>query len=532
MCPWGLLPCWECALPSTLRGLSEGVLAVSPGDPMVSCVVLCPHGDKATLGLRGVSTAASGHRAGLSFELFALFCRAHDLTHVRLSGLEEERWGCGGHQLQAAPQGQQGGHPNASLPSWVTARAQGWILPALGCLLCGDRVNAHEHALCGARHKGTPTEHIGSPFGCSSRPPDPRQGTGEAGCPGSGLAVDCLCSAPCLGSPQGSPDAQRGCDPPIGAAAASPAAQVTLLLPPQVKEWLCLNCQMQRALGMDMTTAPRSKSRQQLHSPTPSPAHSPAKLPLGRPEQEPPRGASQAETARATAVPGPAPEVGRVPPQTPLPTKPSTAEPRPPAGEALGKSATTVPSGPGAAEQTQEGLTGRLFGLGASLLTQASTLMSVQPEADPQGQPAPSKGPPKIVFSDASKEAGPRPSSSGPGPRPASGAKTEPGTRTGPGLGPGALERTGGATSPKHSRAEQQAVPKASAKPKLPPQGVATCPLCQAELHVGSKGPANFNTCTTCKLQVCNLCGFNPTPHLVEVREPPKCVPLGLDEGA
>ncbi|XP_036850183.2 protein bassoon [Manis javanica] len=287
----------------------------------------------------------------------------------------------------------------------------------------------------------------------------------------------------------------------------------------QVKEWLCLNCQMQRALGMDMTTAPRSKSRQQLHSPTPSPAHSPAKLPLGRPEQEPPRGASQAETARATAVPGPAPEVGRVPPQTPLPTKPSTAEPRPPAGEALGKSATTVPSGPGAAEQTQEGLTGRLFGLGASLLTQASTLMSVQPEADPQGQPAPSKGPPKIVFSDASKEAGPRPSSSGPGPRPASGAKTEPGTRTGPGLGPGALERTGGATSPKHSRAEQQAVPKASAKPKLPPQGVATCPLCQAELHVGSKGPANFNTCTTCKLQVCNLCGFNPTPHLVEKTE-------------
>ncbi|XP_025897319.1 protein bassoon-like [Nothoprocta perdicaria] len=34
----------------------------------------------------------------------------------------------------------------------------------------------------------------------------------------------------------------------------------------EVKEWLCLNCQMQRALGMDMTTAPRSKSQQQLHA--------------------------------------------------------------------------------------------------------------------------------------------------------------------------------------------------------------------------------------------------------------------------
>ncbi|KAM9429297.1 protein bassoon-like, partial [Salvelinus alpinus] len=35
----------------------------------------------------------------------------------------------------------------------------------------------------------------------------------------------------------------------------------------EVQEWLCLNCQMQRALGIDMTTA-RSKSQQQIHSPS------------------------------------------------------------------------------------------------------------------------------------------------------------------------------------------------------------------------------------------------------------------------
>ncbi|CAB1445517.1 unnamed protein product [Pleuronectes platessa] len=35
----------------------------------------------------------------------------------------------------------------------------------------------------------------------------------------------------------------------------------------KVQEWLCLNCQMQRALGIDMTT-PRSKSQQQIHSPS------------------------------------------------------------------------------------------------------------------------------------------------------------------------------------------------------------------------------------------------------------------------
>ncbi|XP_055485492.1 protein bassoon [Psammomys obesus] len=299
----------------------------------------------------------------------------------------------------------------------------------------------------------------------------------------------------------------------------------------QVKEWLCLNCQMQRALGMDMTTAPRSKSQQQLHSPALSPAHSPAKQPLGKPEQERSRGPGatqsgprQAETARATSVPGPtqatAPsEVGRVSPQPSLSTKPSTAEPRPPAGEAQSKSATTVPPGLGAGEQTQEGLTGKLFGLGASLLTQASTLMSVQPEADTQGQPSPSKGPPKIVFSDASKEAGPRAPGSGPGPGPTPGAKTEPGARTGPGSGPGALAKTGGTASPKHGRAEHQAAPKAAAKPKTTPKERAACPLCQAELNVGGKGPANYNTCTSCRLQVCNLCGFNPAPHLVEKSE-------------
>ncbi|EHB14809.1 Protein bassoon, partial [Heterocephalus glaber] len=297
----------------------------------------------------------------------------------------------------------------------------------------------------------------------------------------------------------------------------------------QVKEWLCLNCQMQRALGMDMTTAPRSKSQQQLHSPALSPAHSPAKQPLGKPEQEhswgpggPQLGSRQAETSRATSVLGPAQaaaplEVGKVSPQPSLPTKPSTAEPRPPAGEAPAKSATTVPSGLSASEQTQEGLTGKLFGLGASLLTQASTLISVQPEADPQGQPSPSKGPPKIVFSDASKEAAPRPPSSGPGPAP--GTKTEPGARMGLGSGPGTLAKTVGMTSPKHGKAEHQAAPKTAAKPKTIPKEKATCPLCQAELNMGSKGPANYNTCTTCKLQVCNLCGFNPTPHLVEKTE-------------
>ncbi|XP_061202918.1 protein bassoon [Neopsephotus bourkii] len=265
----------------------------------------------------------------------------------------------------------------------------------------------------------------------------------------------------------------------------------------QVKEWLCLNCQMQRALGMDMTTAPRSKSQQQLHSPSPSPSHSPAKHP-------PPSAADKTPPAPRT-VPSEPPKPHPTTPQRdphgqgqPKPqeaarsspqhqqAKPSPSEQRKATGDAGAKPAAPTP-GAGAQEQPQEGLTGKLFGFGASLLTQASTLMSVQPEAPPPSQPSPGKVPPKIVFSDASKEAGPK--------------------------APGAQGRAGAAPAAKPGKPEQ------GVKPKEVPKAKVLCPLCKAEINVGSGEPPNYNTCTTCRQQVCNMCGFNPTPHLVEKNE-------------
>ncbi|XP_057263653.1 protein bassoon [Pezoporus wallicus] len=265
----------------------------------------------------------------------------------------------------------------------------------------------------------------------------------------------------------------------------------------QVKEWLCLNCQMQRALGMDMTTAPRSKSQQQLHSPSPSPSHSPAKHP-------PPSAADKTPPATRTLPsepPKPHPttpqrdphgqgqpkpqEAARSSPQHQQ-AKPSPSEQRKATGDAGAKPAAPTP-GAGAQEQPQEGLTGKLFGFGASLLTQASTLMSVQPEAPPPSQPSPGKVPPKIVFSDASKEAGPK--------------------------APGAQGRAGAAAAAKPGKPEQ------GVKPKEVPKAKVLCPLCKAEINVGSSEPPNYNTCTTCRQQVCNMCGFNPTPHLVEKNE-------------
>ncbi|KAJ1164509.1 hypothetical protein NDU88_004946 [Pleurodeles waltl] len=51
------------------------------------------------------------------------------------------------------------------------------------------------------------------------------------------------------------------------------------------------------------------------------------------------------------------------------------------------------------------------------------------------------------------------------------------------------------------------------------PALLKTCPICKIELNVGSTDVPNFNTCTECRNIVCNLCGFNPTPHLTEVKE-------------
>lgn len=265
---------------------------------------------------------------------------------------------------------------------------------------------------------------------------------------------------------------------------------------------------------MDMTTAPRSKSQQQLHSPSLSPSHSPAKQPLPQPqgsEKQPGTmqpstrsnaGVIQPESSKPPPVstqrephsqvqPKPAAppqEVVRSSPQHQQ-AKPLSTDQRKTVGDSPAKTAAPAPS-IGVQEQSQEGLTGKLFGFGASLLTQASTLMSVQPEATPQSQQSPGKVPPKIVFSDASKDAGPK----------------------APGTVPGMQGKAGTVPAAKQVKAEQVI------KPKEVPKARVLCPLCKAQLNVGSGEPSNYNTCTTCRQQVCNMCGFNPTPHLVEVR--------------
>ncbi|XP_030633131.1 protein bassoon [Chanos chanos] len=267
----------------------------------------------------------------------------------------------------------------------------------------------------------------------------------------------------------------------------------------EVQEWLCLNCQMQRALGMDMTT-PRSKSQQQIHSPSHQAKPEPQSEPQPHPQTQAPPQTQPKPSPDPKRQPGPA--QGAQQAGGPSPTQPQGKPPAPgavplpgmakaPSQPDLSRSGPMSQSQPTRHDQTRsagsspsrqppppEQPFGKLFGFGASLLNQASSLMSVDPmpgTTPPQQSPA--KPPPKQTG----------PSS------PAAGVK--PGPQQGP---------------PQQQKPRQDA----SSKPK------ACCPLCKTELNVGNPAePPNYNHCTQCHTQVCNMCGFNPTPHLVEKKE-------------
>ncbi|XP_077073712.1 protein bassoon isoform X3 [Siphateles boraxobius] len=370
-----------------------------------------------------------------------------------------------------------------------------------------------------------------------------------------------------------------------------------------VKEWLCLNCQMQRALGINMTT-PRSKSQQQIHSPSHQPKTDP--IPKTQPPAQPtPQLQSQTQTQtkiqpQTQAISGVQRQIGPTGPnQTGLHSGPQaglqTQKEQPYSGSQSGSKdtqrqvlgpkspekvaqAVRIPH-PGAVplpglakaqsqsdlgrgspvrhggqpdktrsagsspahhppshEPPQDGLT-KLFGFGASLLNQASTLISVDPLPGSSQQPSPVRNSTaqgtRVIFSDATIGASAKSTA-----RPPGTAKTGPGGVMFP-KGPGApLQKQ---PLQQQSPVHQQKGPKQQQSPshhqttpqqlllKQPPtqpptQPViqkpdVTCPLCKTAFNVGTTEPPNYRSCTQCHTEVCNLCGFNPTPHLVEKKE-------------
>ncbi|XP_069048688.1 protein piccolo isoform X4 [Lepisosteus oculatus] len=167
----------------------------------------------------------------------------------------------------------------------------------------------------------------------------------------------------------------------------------------------------------------------------------------------------------------------------------------------------------------QETVTGKLFGFGSSFFSQASSLIStaVQPadQATPAQPAAAQTAPRETASAQASPKLGPAKKDT----KPLVAQKPE---QLLPGKGPApGQEKKPAAVKEDKPRVE---TPKAAAghtdpaqAPPLPPKSTQpSCPLCKVELNVGSKDPPNYNTCTECKNTVCNLCGFNPMPHLTE----------------
>ncbi|KAJ3603213.1 hypothetical protein NHX12_030956 [Muraenolepis orangiensis] len=333
----------------------------------------------------------------------------------------------------------------------------------------------------------------------------------------------------------------------------------------QVQEWLCLNCQMQRALGMDMTT-PRSKSQQQIHSPS-----QPAKPQLTSvaPAQPAPQSTqAQAQSTQAQAQPT---QAQAQPTQAQTKTQtPSQPQQAPQAQQTLGPQRQPGPGVPGQQQQQQQqqhpklppgavplpGLAkapsqpdlsrnppahlshiprqdqtrsagsspsrqppppeqtfGKLFGFGASLLNQASTLISetAQPPQQPP-KPAPKPTGPQAPGPGAGKPPGPPLAQQGPHAPPKQQQQQQQQQQH-----QQHQQQQQQQPQQQHQQQQQQRLPQQQAHHDPPSEPKASCPLCKTSLNVGHTGQQpNYNTCTQCHSQVCNMCGFNPTPHLVE----------------
>lgn len=72
----------------------------------------------------------------------------------------------------------------------------------------------------------------------------------------------------------------------------------------------------------------------------------------------------------------------------------------------------------------------------------------------------------------------------------------------------------------KHAEGQPEVKQVAVSQPPQKPVSQAvhhTCPICKVQLNIGSKDAKNFTVCTECKTTVCSQCGFNPKPHQSEV---------------
>lgn len=163
------------------------------------------------------------------------------------------------------------------------------------------------------------------------------------------------------------------------------------------------------------------------------------------------------------------------------------------------------------AAKSAESVSGKMFGFGSSFLNSASTLITSAVQDEPKMTP------PTPRKMSTTAHVSPRTT-------PPASPKTLPAKNT------EALPQT---LENKAEKQQQKKDPStvqtntdkdASEPPKAPTdiQGApkadsSGCPLCKADLNIGSKDPPNYNTCTECKTIACNQCGFNTISTVTEV---------------
>ncbi|XP_051916154.1 protein piccolo isoform X8 [Hippocampus zosterae] len=274
----------------------------------------------------------------------------------------------------------------------------------------------------------------------------------------------------------------------------------------EVKEWLCLNCQMQRALG----------ASEPLGMPMMKPGASPNKAPgsVTVPKEETQHKSKTKDDptppeSKAKEVPVKESAKTDVANQKTPASDPKDLSQNQKKGHQKHPEATIISElkqnneSSGAQEEScsaklqsdsvksTDSIGGKMFSFGSSIFSSASTLINAAGHEEPKKTPPLSPKMPagKVTKSLLAQEK-----------EPMKKQESKPST-----LSP---------SKPLSDHSKEVTISQALFK-----EGQDTCPLCKAKLNSGSKDPPNYSKCTECKRTVCNQCGFNPVPNLSKVKE-------------
>ena len=312
----------------------------------------------------------------------------------------------------------------------------------------------------------------------------------------------------------------------------------------QAKEWLCLNCQVHRAPGPPMV------SPQPQPSKAPTSSQPQTKMPSSPQKKEAKPTDKTEPTQQSPQQKPPQQQDPGKPQQMPKGvTSPAKTAPQPEAktpkqetslfGFGLGGITDTVRS----RSPSPQPVSGKVMGFGSSLFSSASNLITSAVQDEPSPTPptarkesmsakVPAKAPPAAETKPPATQ------------KPVEKKPEDPLKATVP---PAAESKPPAAQKPGEKQDDKK--PEVAAQAKAPSAPVkkeelpskpqesqtglqmakSSCPLCKVDLNIGSKEPSNYNTCTECKTVVCNLCGFNPIPHLTEVSVKSSIVILHLN---